>query len=586
MILENFQSIFLLISGLIFLFSLLVFLLFSLLESKSLINLFKKTPIWFFLLNLSILAYKLFFIPDYIYREPFGIWIIGIAKSNGLLEVLFTPRAPVYFFIINFFSWLFDGVGFVFVTHFNMILFFVSVFYAYWTIRLLTKDRWVAALSGLFYALAIPIFLHSMTEGYTTPALFFAIQALFFIVLYKEKREITFFLIGVASSFLAVGARPEYIIFDVIFLVFLYFFVEKLKIKHYLFYFLAFLPKFFIAFNFYLVAATRDRALIGRTFSYNGNVVNYISKVFFGRLEDFVSNLSDNILALINPFTLMGVFLFFALLILVKWHQVDFRRRKVYFFFLFYLFTFFFYYSFLHMSGVSGEVYKYLASLVFPLSVLAAIGLKSLIGEKDKVYYFIIALFVVYSLWVCTPLINDKKPIFNPSIPEIERHYFSGGILRYIDIDADADKLKAYKEWKNYDSLMPSNFSANLAAAFDFSGDSNKTRGELLSPKENDVLISNGDRSFFYVLPLQGKKIHSVLSEQELTKLLKRINTDTTIYISQGIRGFEKSKTSQYRAMHPKKFENFIDKNLIIEEKLISYYEEDHHVFLYKAKKK
>lgn len=562
MILGNLQSLFLLFSGLIFLFSLIYFLILFLIESKSLLNLFKRTPFWFFLINLVVLIYKLFFIPNIVFRESFGIWIIGMAKSHGLFEVLFTARSPVYFFIINFFSYTLDGISFVFVSHFNIILFFISVFYVYWIVDLLLKNKWVSFLSGSFYALAPPTFIHSLTEGYTNPALFFAIQALFFIVLYKEKKEISFFLMAATSSFLAVGSRPEYIIFDVIFLAFLYFFVEKIKLKHYLLYLIAFLPKFFIAINLYLSQVSSDKFLAGKTFVYNGDIVSYIIKLLNYRIYGFIDRMPDNLLALINPLSLMGLFLFFSLMFFFKWNKLSLIWKKTYLFFGFYFLAFFFYYSFLHMLGVSEGNYKYLASLVFPLTVMAAMGIFVLFSEKNKIYYYFLICFILfYSFWVCTPLTFDKNFFIWESVPKLDKKHFNGLMCPYLDFNKR--EQMDYKEWQRYNSL-------------DFSElDSNK----------NNFFISNGARSFLYVLPLKDK-IYPVFSIQELSQVLSGLKEGDNIYISQGVRGFWGKQDSSFRAVNSKNFENYIKNNLVIEEEFFSYYEEEHHVFLYKARKK
>jgi len=586
MILGEYKELFLIFSGLVFLSSILIYLVLTVIKFKTIIKAFKGIPIWFIFINLAVLAYKLFVIPSIITRNNFGVWILGMAKSETIWTSLLNQRAPVYFFIIKICSFLFDGISFIFISNFNIVLSFLTAFFVYYIIYILLKDKLVACISALFYILASPIFIYSMTEGYTNPALFFAIQALFFIVLYISKKDYSFLLMGIASSYLAVGSRPEYIIFDLIFLVFLYLFVSNINLKHYLIYLILFLPKFFIALNMYLENITEDEFLIGKTFVYH-NLVDYIYKIFVYRWHSFINNFYENFLAIINPFSLMGIFLFFALFFIIKWKKSKPEWKKVYLFFLFYYFIFFFYYSFLHMDGI--KTCKYISSMVLPIAILASIGLRMILGFKKKIgYYFILFIFIFYSLWIGNPITYSK-------ISKSKAFYFFNNrafMGRYLD----PDKI-SIREWNKYTSLTIGNRydslinRASLINIINRSNikDNSKLNGENnINLSDKNVFISNGIRNFLYSISID-EKIHTPLSLHELKSILMKVEKNENIYIAQSVLGFDSENSnnfSHFKAINPVEFEKYIKEKLFLEEELISYYDNEHHVFLYKMRKK
>lgn len=519
----------------IFLISLICYPVLLLYNNQRIWELLKKIPLWLISFNLGLLFYKLFFIPRIFSRGgDFGIWILGMAKSNTIEQILFSPRSPVYFFIIKLFSKIFGGIDYNFIANFNIILSFINVFSIFLLVWILFKDKIIAIIASLFYAISPIIFVLSQTEDYTNLAIFFSIQALLFAAIYIYKKRISFLWLALAASILAIGSRPEYIVFAVLFILFLWLFVKKTT-RHYLIvvYILFILPLGIIALGHFINNAPME-------FPIHGQVIrsdHLISDLITSHYNIFVGNLFKNLSALLNLYTLMGLFLAMAVLIIFFKIYKEYKQEIL--FFILYLLIFFLYYAILHNEGMYYD-YRYIASLVIPIVILAAVGTKSLFVFKPKLTLLLLISIVSFSLYATFPNLENK---FN---------------FYYYDYYVPNNEIyEEYLIWRAH-------------------------RDEI-DLQEDVNFIANGNRTFFFsAFPIKEKNICCVSTKNELINKIRNSRSDRTIYVSQGIWGFGSLRPSYYEVIEANEFEKTIKELLTLDKEIFSYYIEEHHVFLYK----
>lgn len=551
------------ILALLFGTSFLIVIVFWLLKAKSCWKLLKKTPFWFLFLNAGLLLYKLFLTEHYFTsRREFGMWILSLAKMPPWRDILTHHRAPVNFAITKFFSGLFQGVGYEFMVGLHAIFAFVNAICIYWIGRIFFQNKKIGIISSIFYLSSFSIFSFSLTVDYTNTAIFFAIQAIFFGALYYQKRNLIFLIPGIAASILAIGARPEYIIFGFIFFVFLAFFAVERKKIILSTYSLLLLPKIIDSFHVFIQETSNDPYMHGETYT-TPNILQRSFAMLSGHFQIFISNLGQNLGTLLNFFTLTGVFSLLFLFGVLLYAINNFRKKeslkhkKPILFFALYLLILFFFYSLFHAEGLFNG-FKYISSLIPPLVVLAAIAtvkLNKLIPLSD---IFIPGIIFAYFLAFLLIPTTKGMPLNPPSL--------------YLIKESTPQKT----EYEKYRSLS----YKNRPYKFFYNKNADIETGE------SNYFISNSLRTMLYTMPF-NKKVHHIQSKRELEDSIKRINPGSTIYISQGEVGFKQSgyHVDGFKAMDPKKFEKEILKQLQLEEKLISYYLKDLHVYLYKMKK-
>jgi len=558
------NTIALVASGILFLAAFLSYFFLLAFKYRSIFEVFKRTPPWLIAFNGAILVYKLFFI-DFVFcgRQEFGVWILGMAKIQTPWEALFSERSPVYFFIIKLLSFIADGVGLVFIEHFNAVLSFLSAFFVYWIVRQLFRDKTAAGFAAVLYALSPILFIFSLTEDYTNPALFFALQALFFVCLYiRQPKQDSFLLLAIVSSVLAVGSRPEYIFFDFLFVLFLVLFLHSIKKKHLLIYGVFLIPKLTVAILMYLKAGMYDAALHGKTFTMSNGLFVYIMQLISHHWHLFWQNLEGNIQAVTNLNTLAGAYLLLALFAYFWYRQTGSERggKRGVLFFAVFLTAFFLYYSYLHKDGVM-KTFKYISTLIVPLSVLAGLGL-SYLSAKPKIRYLALAVVLVmagYSLYVTSPATHAHFGDLRDSQDASFNYYFE----RPPALESEFRKYNSLSFRNRYDRLLGVRQDSDIDLGRD------------------NIFISNGHMSMLFSVPV-SQHVEIVRNAGDFYEILP-VKADN-IYVSQGLIGFkEMNLGSGFRHMSADHFEQMVNKHFQIEEKLVSFRENGHHVFLYKC---
>jgi len=472
----------------LYLFFLAAYFLLVIFNGKKLFLLLKKAPIWLLLINGALLVYKLFIVPRlYSGRGDFGVFFLGSLRDNDLLLNTGLPLRPVYYFFVKIFDILFNATGFDAMVNFNIWLTFINIFAVFFIVKTLFKEEKIAMAATLFYAFSPISLVISMTEEFTSLAIFFCLQAIFFALLYVVERRYSFFFLAALASFLAMGTRPEYIVFFFIFLLFSYLFVKdhcSAYLKSITAYCLLAAPFFAAAAALFVDTLKKDDALhitLPRPDHMIGDAIA-------GHWNFFITNLPANIHSLLNPNTSMGLFVFLSLIFIFFCGR---KYKKEIFFFSFYFIFILFYYAFGHSDGIYNSC-LYISWLVFPLAVLAGGGL-SLIKWQPVVILFL-ALFVAFSLVYSYPTLAfaQKEGLFI-------RHYSA------------PDALKEY-------SLFKENVKLNL--------------------QKNHLFIVNGWRSCLYSeLPIKERPLSltfSLDSEEEMVRIIKKAEAGTIFYVYQG----------------------------------------------------
>jgi hypothetical protein len=481
-----------------------------------------------------------------------------MAKSSDIFHILMHDRAPVYFFIIDFFGVVFDGVTFDFVSALNAFFLFLGAFYIFFIVLILFKNKIIASISSFLYLISPILFIFSLTEDYTNPALFFSLQALFFACLYKYKGDKSYIWISIFSAILTLGARPEYIIFIALYLLFLFFFISNARKIHYASFIALSIPKFVIAVNMY----TNEGRFI------HGNIFDHPNLTFWHWLQhNFSSNLLGNLQgdmhALFDPATLMGVLMVLGLwgAALVIFYYKKYLKAILYFAILFFVFAF--YYCFFHGEGLDGG-FKYISSLILPLIVLSAISLYEIYTRARYLFWAIIVLMAGYSLHITSPV------TYNMDIPHPIRDSYDHHFKGYFE-----NPLNITKEYKRYKEL-------NYKTRYSWGDETQEADIDLT---RNNVFLTNGIRTYLSAAPV-NKEVRSFLDIDSLRRELSSLKDFSgDIYAAQGALGFtaaNKNIFSEFHGVHPKEFEQILLDNFVLEKEIISYYEGEHHVFLYK----
>ncbi len=427
------------IQAIVYIISLTVYVIFLLFNCRQIWYLLKKIPIWLYCFNIFLLIYKLFFIPRvYSITGDFGIWTLYIIKSFSFEEIFLSGRSsfisPIYFFIIKLFSSLFNGVTLDFVVNFNIFLSFINIFSIFLFVWFLFKDKIIANIASLFFAISPIMIIMSLTDYFTNPAIFFSIQSLLFLSIFNKKSKINFLIIATTASILAIGLRPEYIVFMPIFILLLYYLSAGKNIKYLLRYIVCYiiilLPNIILTFLFFYKGW-----IFGNTGTHKIDTSGHglFPDFFYIHVKIFINNLLDNFKAIFNLATLMGIF--FALASLVLCFKNKFTKyKKIILFFIFYYCLFFLYYAILHNDGLYVN-YKYITSLVAPITILAAIGMRLLFNICRKLSILLLLVMIMFSLYAVSSKANNK---FN--FKHYHNGYYNNAI---IDIDAGLEEYLA-----------------------------------------------------------------------------------------------------------------------------------------------
>ena len=467
---------------LIFLAAYFLLLVFN---GKRLFLLLKKFPIWLFLVNGALLVYKIFFVPHlYSSRGDFGNWILGSVGTRDLLQNSGIALRPVYYFFVKIFDILFNAANFNATVNLDIFLTFINIFAVFFIVKTLFKNEKIAAAATLLYAFSPILLVISLTEEFTNLAVFFSIQALFFALFYVSERRQSLFYLAALASFLAIGSRPEYIIFSFIFLLFSYLFVKNHCSNYFKMlaaYFVFVLPLFFSATRHFIDTLKIDDAL-HLTLPRPDHL---FTDTLAGHWNFFVDNLSVNFYALVNLKTLMGVFVLLALAFVFFYGRKQYKKEIL--FFSFYFLFVLLYYTFLHSGGIYSSC-LYISSLIFPLTVLAGGGLAQV--KPRPVFIFLLAVFICFSLFSTYPTSTFAQK-------EYPKHF---------------SFISTFKEY----SLFKKN--------------------EKLDLQKNHLFIVNGSRSYlFSELPISERSlIFSVASEKEMKSAIDRAAPGAAIYVYQG----------------------------------------------------
>jgi hypothetical protein len=357
---------------------------------------------------------------------------------------------------------------------------------------------------------------------------------------------------GVFSMILAIGSRPEYIFFLFIFLLFLWLAVNIQKKIYYLAGFVLALPHLIISINKYLKP---DRFVHGER-SGGLSVTGFLAR----RIDSLKSTFEGSLNAILDIYTLMGFLILAAIFgFFIAWKKYRYNLRSILFFLIYALFLFF-YYCLLHREGMD-HTFKYISALIFPLVVLSGFFL-SFVYQRSRILLFVLmTALALYTLLLTSPFFF--KNAFLESIRHDHEHHYH----QYFSNPANIIReYKAYKELehKNRYTLGEGEFD------IDFTQDS--------------LFITNGGRVYLGLVAF-NEGVNEPLSKKELNQILMR-NKDFegSVYVAQGSIGFSGgyNDISGFSAIDPKDFENILMEHLELEERIISYYEEDHHVFLYK----
>jgi len=555
-IISNLQAVILLTSFIVYL-GLLVF------NGREIFKLIKSAPFWLAMVNLGILIYKIFSISHiFSSRGDYGVWILGGAKIETLWSALRSTDAALYSFLIKLFSSVFHGISFNFMVNFDIWLSFINCFAIFVLVYSLFKDKTTASLAAFFYIISPIIFVFSLTEDFTNLAIFFSIQAICFLAIYFSNKNIHFLFLAIASSILAACSRPEYGIFAVLFIIFLLMFNNVLsKNKLYsilLLYLLLIFPRFIQTFFALMARTERGDAPI------NGALVNSSDNFFiilYKHLFVFRNNLDGGIHRLLEPHTLMGIFIaFFIIIFFIKKYRERFKKQL--FFFGLYVIIFFVYYLYFHNEGFSTG-YKYFSSLVFPVAVLAAAGGSALHSFLPTISKLILLLIFSYSMLAVSPAMKNKYDF---------AQYYSRNANSKIFNTAPSANTAPDVEYKLF---LENRKKINV---------------------DEGLFIVNAQLSIAHsALPIREKNIISApVGEKKWSDFIKKLSkrdTGKPIYISQGARAFAFQSPiingafsqSCYILVDPLVFEKMIEEYFNIDEKIFSFYTKgSEHIFLYK----
>ncbi len=554
MIFSGIQNTLHFLTGSIFLAAFVAYPVLLVLRAKDLAGVFRSLPKGLIGLSLAVLLYKLLFlVGEFSSRQDYGVWIIGVlAKSATWKEIFLDQRSPVYFFIIKALSFLGGGVSFEAVVVFNVFLSFLSAFFVYSIALHLFKDRTSAFLACLLVIISPVLFIFSLTEDYTNPALFFSIQALFFACLTAETRDNRHIWPAMTCAVLAAGCRPEYVVFGFLFLFFLFLFVKGLRKFHYVVYSLFFFPKFLAAVNMYLETGLDDPNIHDAVFRFAG-LGMYVGEIFFGHARLFVRCLPANIGEVLNPFTLMGVYLFFAFLAGTGAVRERRHLRAAGYLGGFFVILFFFY-SFLHREGVAGS-FKYMSSLVPPLALLAAHGLRGA-GKVLPSFVVVLVLFLLtgYSFYITSPATLAR---------------------------GSRGARSAFTAMGSYFNTPPAIVREH--EAYSRPGLIRDLKGEGDRP----VFVSNGRRTMLYATAIKEGQIRTFKHRQYLTAFLEGLERERPVYIYQGVIGFEglsRRILTGFEGIPPEEFREICFAHLSLERKVLDYEEDANPVFLYEMR--
>jgi hypothetical protein len=495
-------------------------------------------------------------------RGGFGSWQMSVANHSNWKELLTNVRDPLYLWRMKFFSKLFRGISYDFLSNLNFIGFIVGALLIYIIIKNLTENKKAAYAGSLLYLFNPIIFTFSLTEDYALLALFLMIVAFFFASLYVKSGDKLFLIPTMSSVILSAGSRIEYIFFPFLFLLFYLFFVEKEKGKYKQYYgsLLLFLilivPRALATIGMYFEDAQSDTALTVNTYTYEGKLIPYIIDVLLGASSFFIKNLKTAFSILLNPYNLNLLLLLIGVITFIFSFRQNKKIKKTVFFFAIQFIFLIFYYSYFH-AVVGIDAPRYQITILFPLIIISSIGIGFLLKRKTFLYYLFLELLLVFSfITVIFPLTFQDN--FNLMVDKNIRYFVSNSAV--------------LREYEKYDSLTYENRITNLI------GSKIDIRGG-----ENVYYLSNGERNLIHSMPITMNFL-ALRDKEDLKKIRKQIPSEATIYISQSELGFTSHQIDRYSAINPSTFEEEVKKYFIIEEEFISYQVNDHHVFLYKVK--
>ena len=482
-----------LIQGIVYLIAIALFFVFILIKSKKIISFAKELPVWFWAISVTMLSYKIFYLPHIIsYKSDFGAWILGMAKEPGLFAVLENVRSPVYFFLIKIFSIIFNGVSFNLIVNWHIILFFISSILLYLLCKKLFKSEVIAGIATILFIFNPILLITSINENNANLAIFFSLISLLFVVLYAEDNNDNIWLYAsVCAAILAAGTKPEYIAYSMVYCVFLYFILKKQAVFTILMYLVLVTPRLIVSVIDYISSATLDTALHGETVESSSHVFS----LMFIHFRQFVEYLWPNFLVLLNPQNLTGILFVFSLITIFR--LVKDKKIKMNYFFVFFFCFVFVYYVLFHVDGFYKDEFKYTPILLLPLIFLAASGMGILYNRNNFFRYFtifLLAVMSVYGLYFTHP---------NVVLSSKSGRYSHRAVL-------ESAEYREYINWRNNEKLI------DLEAIF---------------ISDNHITMHNS------ALRIKEANTFSVFKQEEFFDQLSKITPGTKVYFSKGYIG-------------------------------------------------
>lgn len=524
-------------------------------------------------LHLFFLVWGLFMVVKNFSRGEFGVWLMSTTNMNTFSSLLSTVRTPVYHFRSKILAEIFGGISYEFISNVNFIGFIIASLLIYRIVFNLVKNKQSAYAASIFFLTSPVMFTFSLIEDYALLALFFMIVSLFFISMSIKEEDSFYVLPAMATALLSAGSRVEYIIFPYLFILLFLILSNRKDLKKNILlasgFGLLVIPRTISTVSMYFLDAQQDVALHGTTYEYTGNPITYIMTVIRGSANFFIENMQDSFRILTNPRDLTLLFLILSIMgFFVVLKKESRRIRRVYAFFIFQFIVLVLYYSYFHaVNGI--RAYRYLITIITPLMITAGISFGLLTAKRKSVFFGGLQILLIFSfITVLFPLsfrqhsnlILDRRldHFINSDFEQVRREYY------------------AHKEL-SYENRVSSIFNDD----FDIKGGS------------DSYFIINGERSLLHSMPIDGNFI-GVSDIERISELADHIPKEANIYASQSEMGFTSHRIDGYSniSVDPKKFEDHILDNFIVEKKIISYEIEDrydidhHHAFLFKLKHK
>ena len=516
----------------------------------------------------GLLSWGLFVTPkDFSGRGEFGVWLMGQANLYTPMELLTNLQAPLYMWGVRFFSFVFDGISFVFVANVTTVLFILGGVLIFFVAKNFLNSRRAGYIASFLYLFNPMIYFYSLTEEYVLVAIFFFILALFFASLYLKTEDEFFMLPAILSALLSAGSRFEYIFVLYFIILFYLLFASRNNFKSYIkkaaLLFLIALPRTIVTAQSYLFnSAQQDVGLFEELHSYDGSLLPYLWGIFVDNYFSMLENL-HTVRNLFYFSDLTGIVLVGGILsvIIFAFKKEPNQRKKTVFFFLFQMISIMIFYNFFdQVDGIMG--YRYGIVIIMIATILSAATLDIFTKIAKPISSLFILGFVFSSIFMfILPLgFENYEQIVDP------------GLRGYVRDASDY----TFDEYQKYDNLTYDNRLNRLLGDDEF----------IIDTKPgNTYFISNADRTLLHVMPVHGRFL-AVWEKEELKRHYDNIPEDAKIYVSQSEMGFVSEQPDGYDDLPtPDQFQELVKDNFEIEREIISYEKDGYPFFLYEVSK-